>query len=333
MVNQSFHTFPEIYKSWYLAKHPEAAATIHEGEDFPGLSDARREFEAFLNRLGAQGTLRQDCQFKFNEDGKELLLMFLSHSKDKKIKDIRRGKFTPENADLYDKILALIVSNMRALGHSQRTIDQQVIYFWDAVAGEADHPEDFLTGLKRLYTSDELHNLLSGYKKPMLFYENLYYINENAKESFAPFQEQWRQLIKLILDRRRIEMDVINAEYDILGDFDKAAFSDFLETFPEYPNVLDNGDTHLAANRKRLEGEREYTEKAADIFTEERIKEIAEEFRPIGAKLRRPSKPWELYTKAVRQLSKSYRLRKAGAHRIIKHNHKNRKVEKRGGNR
>lgn len=44
MDSQTFYTFPEIYKSWYLEEHPDARSVIHKNEDFPGLSDARNLF-------------------------------------------------------------------------------------------------------------------------------------------------------------------------------------------------------------------------------------------------------------------------------------------------
>lgn len=335
MDSQTFYTFPEIYKSWYLEEHPDARSVIHKNEDFPGLSDARNLFQSFLLRLEMQGNLsrNRNGRFAFNEDGKKLLRMFLSRSKEKEFKNMRRGKFVPEDASLYDEIWALIASNMRALGHSQLAIDQQMIFFWNAVAGKADHPEDFLTGLKTVCPSGEVQEILSGYESPASYYEVLYYVSERAKKSFIQFQQCWSQLIRLTLELRQNEVDAIHAKSGGISDSDKAILSGFLDSLPKCSDILYSDDTHLATNRLRLKAEKEYVKKADKFFTKGNTTKMAQELQPVYIKSPKSSKPWDLYFQAVLLLSESSEPRKIRAHRIIRHRRKNRKVGKRGGNR
>lgn len=335
MDSQTFYTFPEIYKSWYLEEHPDARSVIHKNEDFPGLSDARNLFQSFLLRLDMLGALsrNENGRFAFNEDGKKLLRMFLSRSKEKAFKNIRRGKFVPEDASLYDEILALIVSNMRALGYSQCKIDQWAICFWHAVTESANHPEDFLTGLKTVYPSGEVQEILSGYESPASYYEVLYYVSERAKKSFFQFQQRWRQLIRLTLELRQNEVDAIHAKSGGVSDSDVAILSGFLDSLPKCPDILYSDDTHLATNRLRLKAEKEYVKKAEKFFTKGRTTKMANKLQPVYDKSPKSSKPWELYFQAVLRLSELSEPRKIRAHRIIRHRRKNCKVGKRGGNR
>lgn len=275
-------------------------------------------------------SLVRNDRFAFNEDGKKLLHMFLSRSKEKAFKNIRRGKFVPEDASLYDEIWALIASNMRALGYSQLAIDQQMIYLGDAVAGKAEHPENFLTGLKAVCPSGEVQEMLSEYKP---YYDDLYFINEEIKKAFALFQECWRQLIRLTLELRQNEVDAIHAKSGGVSDSDVAILSGFLDSLPKCPDILYSDDTHLATNRLRLKAEKEYVKKAEKFFTKGRTTKMANKLQPVYDKSPKSSKPWELYFQAVLRLSELSEPRKIRAHRIIRHRRKNCKVGKRGGNR
>lgn len=275
-------------------------------------------------------SLVRNDRFAFNEDGKKLLHMFLSRSKEKAFKNIRRGKFVPEDASLYDEIWALIASNMRALGYSQLAIDQQMIYLGDAVAGKAEHPENFLTGLKAVCPSGEVQEMLSEYKP---YYDDLYFINEEIKKAFALFQECWRQLIRLTLELRQNEVDAIHAKSGGVSDSDVAILSGFLDSLPKCPDILYSDDAHLATNSLRLKAEKEFLKKEEEIITEEFVVKTAKEFQTACDNFPGLSTPWALHAQAVLRLSELSEPRKIRAHRIIRHRRKNCKVGKRGGNR
>lgn len=312
MEEQKFYTFPDIYEAWYDEKYPKEEVVVHksEGESYPGIGDTRNKFDSFLLQLNARRSMREGRNFKFNEDGRKLLLMFLTRSREKEFKNIRRGEFTPEDTDLYDEILALIVSNMRALGFSQREIDMQTISFWSAVCQRSDSPVEFLTGLKRLFTPDEICEFLPEHSNPTQFYENLYYINEVAKESFAVFQESWHLLMKLYLALRQEEINAITSELDASEGLYESIFAVLLKTLPEYSDVLDSDDPHLAVNRERLKADMEFEKKARGIFTTEKIIDLTNRFS--ADELTFPSKPWELYTRALLQLSRHAGSKKSG---------------------
>ncbi len=153
-----YSSFPEAYRSKYSGVSEDTVRT------------ARQEFEYFLRRLGvnpknlmrrwskAKTDTPQSRRYQFNPEGEQLLFTYFEKRKEPLYRDMRRGRFSPENVDTYQTICEQVLSNMRALGKSEDECETQMLCFWKTIGISGNNFSDYLIWVQKVLFTPELTN-------------------------------------------------------------------------------------------------------------------------------------------------------------------------------
>lgn len=301
--DSEYYSFYEVYQDW----HRETPGSDREKE-------MRQAFEAWLLRLGIEryAFKTQLDNYELNESGKKLVRDYLTHNTERFYKDMRQGKFSPANIQKYEEILSLVISNMQARKLPQEVIDAQISGFWFAITENAENPGDYLSGLLRIYTSDELRELFTSSSFPLI--EIFAFLNEKINKDFEEFQKIWKERIGYILHQRQVEYEVSEA----FSQRYQHEIDAVLAQLPEYPDALE-ADRKIGENGSYLKADKDFYKVAKSTLTESKIKRIAR-IMPQDVKIPSISSPRKLYEDAVRvlhrrNLSSTRRMRRKAGRR------------------
>lgn len=198
--------------------------------------------------------------YSFNEDGFNFVVDFICNWKSAEYKKMRRREFSIENKSVYQKIIAAVKANMKALDYSEDVILKQECKFWSNIAEYSQHDRiDFLNMTSLLWNDNPE-------RKPMKLSvqeeDDLTYVNDIICKDYAKFQEKWIERIDKMLQMRRHCSDAVS-----LSPIDE----DYIEQFLNDISQITPPDDATASNLS-LKSQKQADEIDAEIL--ENISEL-----------------------------------------------------------